>query len=378
MDWITQAALGALIGEWMLGKKLGKQAMGWGALLGIFPDVDLIVSWPFSTAFQLALRQSFTHSVWLLPFMAFCMGHGLEKLWLRHGVSRMQATGFALVVMAGHVLLDWATPDGVALLWPFLSDRLSLGLLFRVDLLFTMILVAAALYLVFLGFKKTAKPTRKAPSYAPQRRRTCHWGIGLAAGYLSLSLGLQMLATAGFNADLRRRAAGHGKIIVAPGRSHLFFWRAVAAREDEFWVGYRSVFESPSSPVRWTVYPQNKAVLAMLDDRFEMRTLFRMTGGWWLARANSKGAWLGDLRQPEARNWGDKKGMVDSRLACSWLFNAESQSDGLRLMDESSRNSYEMLRRTFSRILGNRAEWEANPRLAGVPGSLPEFLPAEE
>jgi hypothetical protein len=32
------------------------------------------------------------------------------------------------------------------------------------------------------------------------------------------------------------------------------------------------------------------------------------------------------------------------------------------------------LRRMGHRIVGNRHEWEAIPRLAGVKGSLPEFL----
>jgi hypothetical protein len=30
------------------------------------------------------------------------------------------------------------------------------------------------------------------------------------------------------------------------------------------------------------------------------------------------------------------------------------------------------------RIAGDHAEWEANPRLAGVTGSLPEFLAVKE
>jgi hypothetical protein len=31
-----------------------------------------------------------------------------------------------------------------------------------------------------------------------------------------------------------------------------------------------------------------------------------------------------------------------------------------------------------ARLLGKRQAWEANPRLAGVTGSLPEFLAVEE
>jgi len=34
--------------------------------------------------------------------------------------------------------------------------------------------------------------------------------------------------------------------------------------------------------------------------------------------------------------------------------------------------------RMAARIIGNRQAWEANPRLAGVTGSLPECLGVEE
>jgi len=88
--------------------------------------------------------------------------------------------------------------------------------------------------------------------------------------------------------------------------------------------------------------------------------------------------WLGDLRHGESRSWGDKKGMVDSRLAYSWALDSETKGDHLRLIDASSRNSGENVSRLFARLAGKRESWEANPRLAGVPGALPEFLPAVE
>lgn len=366
------------MGELLIGRRLGKQAMAWGALFGVLPDIDVLLSLPFNSVLQLAFRQAATHSVWLLPFIAFGLGHGLERLWKRYKINRAQAAGFALTVMAGHVLLDCLTAEGASILWPFLGKRFSLGLLFRVDLLFSLVLVGGVLRLIYLTLRKQPKSPKKASAYHPERRRACLWGLGLGAGYLCLSLCLKWMATAGFDGDLKRRATVYQKTMIAPARSNLFFWRAVVARKDEFWVGYRSIFESPSSKVRWTVYPQNKASLAGLEDRFEIRTLCRITDSWWLARTHSKGAWIGDLRLSEARNWGDKKDMVDSRLAHSWVFNANGEDHKLRLIDESWRNSNEMLRRMFARIFGNRAEWEANPRLAGVPGSLPEFLPAEE
>lgn len=41
VDWVTHVALGALIGDWMMRKRLGNWALAWGALFGILPDLDV-------------------------------------------------------------------------------------------------------------------------------------------------------------------------------------------------------------------------------------------------------------------------------------------------------------------------------------------------
>jgi inner membrane protein len=46
VDSITQATLGAAVGEALLGKKLGNRAVAWGLLFGTLPDLDVIFS-PF-------------------------------------------------------------------------------------------------------------------------------------------------------------------------------------------------------------------------------------------------------------------------------------------------------------------------------------------
>ena len=44
MDTITQMALGAAVGEAVLGRKMGGRAMLWGAALGTLPDLDIIIN----------------------------------------------------------------------------------------------------------------------------------------------------------------------------------------------------------------------------------------------------------------------------------------------------------------------------------------------
>jgi inner membrane protein len=378
VDWITQAALGAWIGELMLGKRLGKRAMAWGALFGIAPNVDVILSLFLGPYHELAFRRGPTHSLALIALATFGLARWLEKRWKREKISRAMAAGFVFAAMAGHLLLECLTVEGASILWPFSGTRVAFNLIDSSDYLFSLPLIISALWLAFLPEQIEKKTRSKKPIPPSKRRRLCQWGFGLTAAYTLLAVGMKLTVSAGFKADLKRRGTAYLRQMDAPTPHNLFFWRAVVDRGNELWVGYRTVFESHQTPVRWTVYLRGQAALARIEKTGEVKTITRITGGWWLARPHAKGAWLGDLRHGETRIWGAKKGMVDSRLAHSWLFNPTMKTGGLRPIDETGKNSTDMRSRMTARMAGNREPWEANPRLAGVPGSLPEFLPVEE
>jgi len=378
VELITQAALGAAMGELMLGRRLGKQAMGWGALFGVLPCCDGILSLFFDTAHQLAFHHGLSHSLWFLALLAYGLAYWLEKLWKKEKVTKAQAGGFVFAILCGHLLLECLTVEGASVLWPFSSAGVAFHCIFPLDFLFSGPLVVAAVWLAVLPEEVVKKSRGKKPPPSSKRLRLCVWGLGLCAGYVLLAVGMKLLASAGFDADLKRRGTVWQRRMEAPTMGNIFLWRSVVDRGDELWVGYRTIFESHGTPVRWTIYPKGKAALAGVADSREIKTLARITDGWWLARTNAKGVWLGDLRHAEARNWGDKKGMVDSRLAVSWAFDLESKSDRLRRIDEQWRNTGDTLSRLSGRMVGRRDLWEANPRLAGVPGSLPEFLAVEE
>ena len=87
---------------------------------------------------------------------------------------------------------------------------------------------------------------------------------------------------------------------------------------------------------------------------------------------------MGDLRFGEARVWGERKGMVDGYCAFAWDVMPGEAGEKLRRCRFPRQDAGEALWRMCKRAFGNREAWEANPRLAGVTGSLPEFLAVEE
>jgi len=200
----------------------------------------------------------------------------------------------------------------------------------------------------------------------------------MSGGYLALALLAKGAAAAGFAADLARRATPYERRTETPCPWNLLLWRGLVDRGDEIWVGYRSIFEWHSTPVRWTVFPRQPEAFAKVAQTTDGKRVAAYTEGWWIARPNKTGVWLADLRGGEVRLWGERKGMVDNRLRHAWQLEPQAAGDPLRRIIPEPKNREEMTRRLLRRTFGERDAWEAIPRLAGVPGALPEMLRVEE
>jgi len=368
VDSITQAVLGAAVGELMLGKRMGNRALVWGALFGTLPDLDALLTPFFDTASNLWWHRGPSHSLLVMILASWALAPQLSKFWKRDKISKALAGWFVFATWSTHVLIDCFTVYGTSVLWPFPAPRVAFNNLFIIDLLFTMPMLVALVWLAFLRTKKQL----------PKRRRLNAWGLGISAAYALLSVGMKFVASAGFDADLAKRGTVFNRRMEAPTPFNILLWRSVVDRGDELWVGYRSVFDQPSTPVRWTIYPKGADALAGMENLREAKTLQWFSDGWWIARPHATGAWVGDLRFGEMRSWGDKKGMVDSRLAFAWKIMPAETSDRLRTIRPSRANAEVTLQRMGRRIIGDREAWEANPRLAGTTVSLPETLDVVE
>lgn len=375
---MVQAALGALIGELMMGRRLGNWALAWGGLIGISLNLEHLVSPVLTTAGKLMWLGGISHSLGVMALFGYALTLGLTWLWRPQKIGKSTVMGFVAVVLVGHLLLDCLTVSGAGIFWPVSSNRLALGILDREDFLIGLPWLVAAVWIAFVKEEKPKKSRVKKPVPLTKRRRLALWGLGLGMLYLMLGIGMKAIASSGFEADLTRNEVKYERRMIGPMPYNPFFWRALVDRGDEVWVGYRSVFDTSSKPVRWTVYSRNKELLTPMAKLSELGTLQNFTAGWWIARPNAKGAWLGDLRFPESRAWEVRKTMVDHRLQRSWIIDANSDKEPLREIRIASAYDEAFVKRMGSRIFGDPTRWEGNPRLTGVKGSLPESLPVYE
>ena len=365
MDSITHLALGATLGELFLGRKLGNRALAWGALFATVPDLDVLLSPFLDTAHRIAMHRGLSHSLLFMIVVAFGLSPWLAKRWKRDKVSRSRIGWFIFLCLGTHVLLDCFTVYGTQVFYPFSDYRVGFNNLFIIDPFFTLPMLVTVVWLAFLKKKD------------PKRLKLGVRGLILSSAYVALSLGAKAWVSSGFDADLAGRKVAFQRRMEGPTPFNVLLWRSVVDRGDEFWVGYRSVFEGPATPVKWTVIPRQREAFAEVADTREAKTLDRFSSGWWIARKTATGIWIADMRFGETRVW-EKKDTVDLRPAFNWLLLYKEEGDRLQTQPRYTKNSGEILKKMTGRIFGNREAWEGFPRLAGNPGSLPEQLNWEE
>jgi hypothetical protein len=119
MDPLTHGLLGASLGQALSGPALGRRALPWGAVLGMAPDVDILLgtSNPFA---EWRWHRGATHG------LAVELAAGCLLGWLlarRSGGALKSWLALAIAALVSHPLLDWCTTYGTQLLAPFSSRR---------------------------------------------------------------------------------------------------------------------------------------------------------------------------------------------------------------------------------------------------------------
>jgi len=363
MDSLTQAALGAVVGELMLGRQLGRRAIAWGALFGTLPDLDVIFTWFLPTAWDLRVHRGFSHSIWLTLLLSWLLAKPLAKRWKKDKVTPWRAAGFVFLAWSTHVLIDVFTVYGTGVFDPLPLDWVSFDNLFIIDPLFTLPLLVA----VGIGFFIPPKEWKKGKG-----QRVSAWCLGASSLYVALSFGAKQVVQRAVAADLARREVAWQRRMEAPTPFNILFWRVLVARPGEIWIGYRSVFDPADRPIRWTVVPKGEEIAARHAAAGEVRAVQRFSRGWWIAREAADGVWFADLRFGEGRQW-DKRG-VALRPAFAWTYQPASGKDPLRQHGAQARDAGEVLRRMGRRIAGETVAWEESPRLIGGFLALQEYL----
>jgi inner membrane protein len=150
MDLITQAILGAAVGQAAGIKKLGRKSIVAGAIGGIIPDLDVFFNFFFVNG-EMLYHRGFTHSLWFGPLLGLVLGYFLQR---RYQGSLLSWVMVMIGSLLTHPLLDLFTVYGTQLFAPFSNRRFSIPAVPIIDPFYSLPLLIAPLYSLFYPLKR--------------------------------------------------------------------------------------------------------------------------------------------------------------------------------------------------------------------------------
>ncbi len=282
MDSLTQLTFGAACGEAVLGHKVGRKALVWGAVLGTLPDLDVFI--PLGGPVNdFVYHRGFSHSLILLalisPMIAWLISkiHPDTKQYYRRWVL------LSFLVLEASVLLDLLTIYGTQILWPFDTTPLAIPVLFIIDPLFTLPVLVGVLAALVL---------KRKPSLG---HRINSVGLFLSLAYLAWAFGASEFVERRVREKLARQAVSYSQFVVSPAPFTSLLWRVVGIQKDRYFETYFSLFDQ-NTPLIVDFYPRNLAFMASIEEHPPIVKLKWFTRGYYAFSTVDEYVVMTDLR----------------------------------------------------------------------------------
>ncbi len=356
MDSITQAALGALCGELVLGKKLGNYGVLWGALFGTLPDLD-IIAYPFlSASEQLTWHRGLSHSVLVIFIATFLFGWMIQKLYreLDPEISFKRGSLFVFLAWSTHVWIDCFNTYGTMILEPFSSDRIAMNNIFIIDLFFLVPILLCIISCMTFFRKKPSKRIKLASLTA----------IWLCL-YFSASLIIKQKANEHFESFLVAKGISKSRMVTVPTVSNIFLWRMIAEDTDgkTIHTSYWSIFDKANTKYKVLSISKDHHLEADFKDSEDLRVITWFTDGWhktYQAPAKPNTIYIAAMKMGEIQI--PTETGQELRPAFIWSI---TRNDGgsyelgraFKLSKDGSKHLKKAIGNTVDRITGDNSNW---------------------
>lgn len=290
MDSITHIALGAVVGEVMAGKKLGKHAMFIGAVAQSLPDIDFVASFWMTFSENLLAHRGFTHSFLFVGLTTIGLAL-LADRWYRKPDMRLGAwLVFLGTQMMLHLLIDGCNAYGTGWFEPFSHARISFHFLFVADPFFSVWIGVAAIVLLAL---RTDNPTRMK------------WAIGtlmISTGYLLYAAYNKYTIEQDVTAALKKQNIEHTRYLTTPTPLNSWLWFVAVEDDSGFHVAHRSVFDR-SETLDFHYFPRNQELLNEVAGHESLQHLIRFSQGYYTVKQKDGKLIFNDLRFGQITGW---------------------------------------------------------------------------
>lgn len=251
MDSITQAALGAAIGQAVLGKRIGPKSALAGALVATIPDLDVFLRLFYDSYDMLRIHRGISHSLLFGVVASLSLSFIFQRFKLFKALSLLRLWWFNGLCLVTHALLDLCTSYGTQLFLPFSDVRLGLDTVNVVDPIYTVPLLLGTLGGLFI------------PKLKP---KMFHWnaiGLLVSSLYLFLTFGVKMEMNKRLSHDLESEKILAKNILTVPVGMASLNWYGLAVADGGIHMKHYALFGEPFQPFQF--FPQNDSLLNQLD-----------------------------------------------------------------------------------------------------------------
>ncbi len=285
MDSLTQLVLGATVGEAVLGRKVGRRALAWGALAGTLPDFDVLVYPLWNDLERLVLHRGFTHSFLVLTLAAPLLAWLPTRIHRQTGASWRDWTLLMFLSLITHPMLDCLTTYGTQIAWPFSNFPYAWSSIFIIDPLYTLPLIFATL----TGLRSGTEPAT--------RRRIVFGALLLSSSYLGITLFNKASAERVFHEALAQRTdlRGDGRLLTMAGMFNNVLWRALYLEDDVVYESFYS-FLGDRTEIRFSAIPRASTLSESLGDHPGLHQLKAFSKGYYTLHRENDHLVYTDLR----------------------------------------------------------------------------------
>jgi inner membrane protein len=281
LDTLTQIALGAAVGEAVMGRQVGRKALLWGAVCGTLPDLDVFV--PLGNAvMDFTYHRAASHSLFVLALLAPLMVWLVNRIHPQHRDMTWRWASMIYAVFVTHVLLDSFTAYGTQIFWPIDNTPVAWSTIFIIDPLYTLPLLVGIIAVL-------------VSRHVSRRHAWNSAGLLLSTLYLGWTVGAKLYVETRIDDALAQQGIANDRVFTTPAPFNSLLWRAVVMDNDGYYEGYYSVLDEDKA-ISFHRYDSEEQLLSGLENDWNTQRLKWFSKGFYGVRQLGNQIVISDLR----------------------------------------------------------------------------------
>jgi inner membrane protein len=284
MDPLTHMAIGAAVGEMVLGKIEGRRAILFGALAGAMPDLDMVPALFMEPLARLDVHRGYSHSIFFALLISPILGYFINRMTNgKSGTNKYFLwTILIFIAILLHIGVDCLTTYGTRIFLPFSDYRVALSSIAIVDPFFTVPLIVSALALVIIS------------NQTKFRKMLFRTGLFLSIFYLVFTFCNKLYIESVFEHDLKIQNYTHTRLFTTPLPFSNVLWVGVAEGAESYYMGYYSLLDRDGMVRFDTVKKNHETIQTIADDT--IKKIISITHGLYSIEQNGSYFIFNDLR----------------------------------------------------------------------------------